>query len=231
MSDMDSAQAQDANPGDSGQANSPGDSQAEVISALTDKLNNIEGQLNSLRSEKDKGISKTNKRLSDFEARQEELILMQQYVEKYGSPEAAAREIAIDAMLQGQESPQAPAQQNQQQPGPAGQEANQPKEDNLVSLLGVSEKDPAFVALVSTGMSPNDAAVSLATQRNQANTNVPDNAASGISGGGMGTPQEGNQQTVLEQEYRQRLGKIRQGDFNAIGRLKDEMRGKGYEVY
>jgi hypothetical protein len=230
---MDSAANQSANSEEAGQANSPGDSQSEVISALTNQLKNLEGQLNSLRSEKDKGIVNTNRRLSEFEKRQEELVLMQQYVEKYGSPEEAARAMTIDAFIQGTEQSTEQQQVNQQQPGPADQGVNQTTEDNLVPLLlgENGEKDPAFVALVGTGMTPNDAAVKLATQRNQSAQQTPENQASGVSGGAVGAANQGTQQTVLEQEYRDRLSKIRQGDAGAIGRLKDEMRGKGYEIY
>ena len=233
MSITDSADLKGANPEGTGPANSPDNSQSEVISALEQRLKDAEGQLKSLRSDKDKGITNTNKRLSDFEKKQEELLTMQSYLKEYGTPERAAREMAVDAMLQ-MPTEQDQPQSNPQQTAPAGQEAKQTGEDNLVPLLGVDAKDPEFVTLLGAGMTPNDAAIAIATKRNQKNqVQVSDQQlASGASGAtGGGASPEGSQQSVLEQQYREQLSKIKQGDFRAIGRLKDEFRGKGYEVY
>ena len=221
-----------ANP-EGGEEISPDNSQTEVISALTEQLKNLEGQVNSLRSTKDKGISKTNQRLSDFEKKQEELVLMQGYLTEYGTPEQAARAMAIDALLQGEPEPIESQQQNLQAQNQASGESAQNKEDNLVPLLGVDEKDPAFVALVGTGMTPNEAATQVANQRyTQQQANNDPNAASGIAAGTTGgTTNQGTQQSVLESEYQQRLEKVRQGDWKAIGNLKDDMRKKGLEIW
>ena len=223
--------AQAAKPGE-GDVNSPDNSQTEDISALTAKLSSLEGQVNQLRSNKDTGIAKTNKRLSEFESKQEELVLMQDYLTEYGSPEKAARAMAIDAMLQGDTETQVPNQQNSQAQNPAGGENVQNENNNLVPLLGVDDKDPAYIALVGTGMTPNEAATQVASQRftnEQANNNP--NAASGIAPGGTGGGAGDTQQTVLESEYSERLSKVQQGDWRAIGKLKDDMRRKGFEVY
>lgn len=232
MSITDSAGEQNANSGNSGQANSPDNSQSEVLSTLTEQLKNLESQVNSLRSDKDKGVAKTNQRLSEFEKRQEELATMQAYLKEYGTPERAAREMAIDAMLQ------APAEQGQKQTSQSAQSVaaegtNQTQEDNLVALLNVNPNDPQFVKLLGQGLTPNDAAIQLASQRQQKQSQqATDNQAVGYSGAsGAGAGSAGTQQTALETEYKQRLSAIRQGDVDAIGRLKDEMRGKGYEVY
>ena len=62
-----------------------------------------------------------------------------------------------------------------------------PEDKNLVPLLGIDEADPAYVALVGTGMTPNEAATKLATQRNQAANDADPNAASGVATGGAGS--------------------------------------------
>lgn len=232
MSITDSTPNEAANPQEGGSANSPDNSQSEVISALVDRLGNIESQLNSLRSEKDKGVAKTNRRLSEFEKKQEELVTMQKYIEQSGGNlELAARNMAIDAMLIQDTPAQVPEQIPQSQPVVADGQTNQTQESNLVPLLlgPDGERDPGFVALVGTGLSPNEAAIKLAEQRQATPANP--NAASGISGAVSGSAPAGSQQTVLQQEYQQRLSKIRQGDWAAIGMLKDEMRSKGLEVY
>lgn len=233
MPDTDSAPTGDANQQDGGQANSPVGSDAEVISALTNQLKNLEAQVNSMRSEKDKGVSQTNKRLSEFEKKQEELLTMQKYVEKYGSAEDAARAMAIDAFIsQSGQEPQVPAQTQSPDEALAGQQQVQDADKNLVPLLlgPDGEKDPAYVQLVRSGLKPNDAAIRLAEQRKAAQQQHDPNAASGIVGSGSGGAGE-TQQTALEHEYRERLGKIKQGDWKSIGNLKDEMRKKGYEIW
>ena len=221
----------ESNPGEGGEL-SPDNSQTEVISALTSQLENLAGQVNQLRSGKDKSNAQTNRRLSEFEQKQEELVLMQGYLTEYGTPEKAARAMAIDAMLQGDPETQAPDNQNLQSQNLESGETTQNAENNLVPLLGVDEKDPAFVALVGTGMTPNQAATQVASQRaalEQANNNP--NAASGIAPGSAGGGAGDTQQSVLESEYSERLSKVQQGDWKALGKLKDDMRRKGYEVY
>ena len=221
----------ESNPGEGGEI-SPDNSQTEVISALTSQLENLAGQVNQLRSGKDKSNAQTNRRLSEFEQKQEELVLMQGYLTEYGTPEKAARAMAIDAMLQGDPETQAPDNQNLQSQNLESGETTQNAENNLVPLLGVDEKDPAFVALVGTGMTPNQAATQVASQRaalEQANNNP--NAASGIAPGSAGGGAGDTQQSVLESEYSERLSKVQQGDWKALGKLKDDMRRKGYEVY
>ena len=213
-----------------GEGNSPDNSQTEVISALTEKLSSLEGQVNSLRSGKDKSNAQTNRRLSDFETRQNELVLMQGYLAEYGTPEKAARAMAIDAMLQGEPETEEVAPENLQSQNPESGENAQNAENNLVPLLGIDEKDPAYVALVGTGMTGNEAATQLANQRFIQQQEGDPNAASGISPGGVGGAGD-TQQTVLEAEYRERLGNVRQGDWKAVGTLKDEMRKKGYEIW
>lgn len=233
MSDTDSAGQEGANPGDTGQANSPDNSQSEVISALEERLKNAEGQLNSLRSEKDKSVVKTNQRLSDFEQKQNELVVMQGYLEKYGSPEDAARQMAIDAMLQGDPNPEESQQSNSNPEGQANQDGAQAKENNLVPLLlGTDgEKDPAYVALVGTGLSPNDAAIQVANTRFIAAQQGDPNAASGIAGGTAGAPAQGAQQSVLESQYQEQLKNIPQGDWRAVSNLKDTFRKQGLEKW
>lgn len=233
MSEKDSALFdKDGNPVEGGQANSPADSTTEVISALTEKLSNVEAQLNSLRSDKDKAVTTTNQRLSDFEKSQNELVTMQNYLAKYGSPEEAARAMALDALIQAPPKQEEEPQSNSQDQGSQDQGTVQDEDKNLVPLLlgDEADKDPAYVALVGTGMTPNDAAVQLATQRSNAENNADPNAASGIATGGVGGVGE-TQQSVLENEYSERLTKVKQGDWKAIGQLKDDMRKKGYEVY
>ena len=226
---------QNTDPGanlEGGEGHSPDNSQTEVIAALTETLSRVEGQVNQLRSGKDKSNANTNKRLSEFESKQQELVLMQDYLTEYGTPEKAARAMAIDAMLQGEPESNVVQQQNLQSQNLAGGENTQNVENNLVPLLGVEEKDPAYVALVGTGMTPNEAATQVATQKAallQANNNP--NAASGVSGSGSTGAAGDTQQTVLEAEYSERLDKVKQGDWKAIGKLKDEMRRKGFEVY
>jgi hypothetical protein len=81
-------------------------------------------------------------------------------------------------------------------------------------------------------MTPNQAATQVASQRaalEQANDNP--NAASGFTPGGTGGAAGDTQQSVLENEYSERLDKVKQGDWKAIGKLKDEMRRKGFEIY
>ena len=221
----------ESNPGEGGEI-SPDNSQTEVISALTSQLENLAGQVNQLRSGKDKSNAQTNRRLSEFEQKQEELVLMQGYLTEYGTPEKAARAMAIDAMLQGDPETQAPDNQNLQSQNLESGETTQNAENNLVPLLGVDEKDPAYIALVGTGMTPNQAATQVASQRaalEQANNNP--NAASGIAPGSAGGGAGDTQQSVLESEYSERLSKVQQGDWKALGKLKDDMRRKGYEVY
>jgi hypothetical protein len=141
--------------------------------------------------------------------------------------------MAVDAMLHGSQETQEQAQGNLDQTGQANQEGTQAKEDNLVPLLKVDEKDAEFVSLVQSGLTPNQAAIQIASARDAQQGNINPNAASGVAGGSAagGTAGEGSQQSVLESQYQERLAKIPQGDWKALGNLKDEFRKNGLEKW
>ena len=230
MSDMDSAHNQNANSGEGGQADSPVNSDAEIVSQLEQQLKNMQSQIDSMRSEKDKGIAQTNRRLSEFAKQQEQFTKFADYLTRYETPAEAARQAALDALITGGEEKEI-KEQGSQVTDSAGQKTGAEEEPNLVPLLLGSdgEKDPQFVRLIAEGKSPNQAAIQIAQNRQQ-QKNVNQNAASGFIPG-QGNAPDNNKQTALQSEYRQRLEKIPQGQWKAITDLKSEFRKRGLEVW
>jgi hypothetical protein len=231
MSDKDSAGAGDANQQQPGPANSPVDSQPEAISALEAQIASLSKQVDSLRSNKDKAVVQTNRRLSEFEQKQEELTKLQAALDKYGSPEEAAWRLAMESLLQGEQS------LDQEQVVPSQQDVANPEdkagksEDNLVALLGVDPEDAEYNKYLSAGNSPNDAAIKVAENRRKRQLQEDPNAASGVAGSGQGGALEGASESALKQDYQERLSKLQQGDWKGISMLKSEFRKKGLDIW
>lgn len=229
MSVTDSAVQPDANQEPTGQANSPDYSGDATVATLLSEVTQLKAQVNSLRSEKDKSVVRTNQRLSEFEERQAQLVAMAKAIEQYGSPDEAARQMAITELLQGSNT-QITAPPAEQTTAPAGQDNVAPQETDLVTLLGVNPSSAEFIAEISSGKTANQAAIAIASAR-AAGDNVNPNAASGLNTGGKGGAPDAATQSALEARYQNELSTVPQGDWRAIVALKNKYRRDGLEKW
>jgi hypothetical protein len=185
----------------------------------------LEAQQRAEQSRKDRGVAATNKKLADVQA---QLTKVQGYLAKYPDPEIAARWMAFDDFMGGGEqeepAPQVPA-------GPPQVSGGQPAkpggiDPELLALLGVDQSDPYFVAEMSSGKTPLEAAMTVAKSIRQASAPNP----AGIQPTGAAAP-TATQKAALTDAYTKEISQVRRGDWAAIANLKEKYRKKGLDIW
>ncbi len=196
-------------------------SSAEFTEAQLEQLGNyfdtrIERQAQSL---KDRRIPAQQRKLDEFEQR------LAQYAAKTGQPldKNAIREMQIDELL---------AQRGHASPPVAPGRAERDKEPvDLAAIIKAADldaNDPQVLQLaVQHAGNADKLKISLSDYKVKKTTGTAPGAASVVQPAGKSAP---SNEIVLQQEYRQKLSKIKRGDTRAIFDLKREYKEKGLRV-
>lgn len=191
-----------------------------TLEAAWQKIAQLEAQMRAAQSNKDKGVARVGR---EVKVLSEQFARYEQYREKFGSPEEAQRQMAIDDFLAERNGTERPAAAV---PAPAGvAPAKQaPSVDaDALELLGLGRNDADVIASIADGKTSLQDFVALAKAR-KAKAPPPNDATVLPSGGGSSVNPD------LQAEYQSRL-KGMQGNVDAIAALKTEYRKKGLQVW
>jgi len=223
MSDTDNANAQAGGTPSQEQLSQQGQQQSSPVDAATlqAKISQLESEINSLRSGKDKAVAKTNKRLSDFETQ----LARYETLRAKLDPEDAMFRMKAEALFGegGEEEKPADA-------GDAGKKSLGVDAETL-AVLGIEPSDPGVTELLLQGKTSLQDFIDYAKLLRQKRTGQSPKPSTVFSvGSGMVTTSE-EEKASLSRAYSEELKLIRPGDVWKFTELKKKYRAKGLEVW
>jgi hypothetical protein len=231
---MDGAQSGDANA-EGGQQHSSVNAVEQQLSELAKLVGDLSGQVKALQGGKDRGVHNTQKQVDALQNQIKELTEAQEYLAKYEDPAEAARQQMLDRMIRQGSVDSQTGSQGADKTGSANLEQTQSDADKeLFELLGVDAAGEDYIKAVSSGLSPLEAAKTVAKANQVAQQQDP-NAALGIGGGGGGaTGITGSQKQILQSQFEAEMEEKKdelQGNPWFIEEVKRKYREKGLDVW
>lgn len=231
MSDMDGALKGDANA-EGGQQHSSVNAETEELKKMVVEL---QGQVRALQGNKDRTNVQNKKEIDQLNKRIGEFTEMQQYLEKYGDPSEAARQMELDRMIREGKGLGESNVSGADEAGVASLQKSQATADEeLFELLGVDATSPEYAKAIAQGLSTIEAAKAVA-RANRAAGAIREGEAAGISiGGGGSTGISGSQEQILQSQYEAELEERKaelQGNPWNIELLKRKYREKGLNIW
>lgn len=210
--------------GSQGQSDSNSSSASPSQSDLEKRLAYLETQYNALKSEKDRGISKVEKKVDSFEKKFAEVQLLMK-------ERGISQDEALDRIRLRDEIDDLKAQiggSTAARPSPVGNVAGEAADKaKVLAQYGLNENDPDVAAALQSESDVEKAALRVAFKRSQ---KQPDPAAAPATS----TSTQATNQGDLQAQYQKRLA-----DMRAAGRpspmqiadLKAEYRKKGLDIW
>jgi len=120
---------------------------AVTLEALHKAVTMLTGEVNALKSGKDKGIAKVATKVNDLE---ETIKQYEKYRQEYQTPDKALREMKVDAMLSGRENG---SYSTDVLDGKSGNSAQPAGVDytGFINAMGLQANDAEVVAAITTG--------------------------------------------------------------------------------
>lgn len=210
--------------GSQGQSDSNGSSASPSQSDLEKRLAYLETQYNALKSEKDRGISKVEKKVDSFEKKFAEVQLLMK-------ERGISQDEALDRIRLRDEIDDLKAQiggSTAARPSPVGNGAGEAVDKaKVLAQYGLNENDPDVAAQLQSESDVEKVALRVAFKRSQ---KQPDPAAAPATSASTQATNQGD----LQAQYQKRLA-----DMRAAGRpspmqiadLKAEYRKKGLDIW
>jgi hypothetical protein len=231
---MESGQGTGAGAAPQSPASPSGDQQSSStnvsLETVLKRMGDLEAQLRGLQKVKDKGTNKLQKQVKSIS---EQVGKVQQYIERYGSTEEAARQMALDGLLGEDDSeddyePDVPVAKGKAKPKLQAS-ADAEVDHDLLDLIGVDVNDPELVQRVQNGESYLDAAKSIGMSRKSPQQQQVSAAALGP--GGAGSKVE-TTQAALRASYDAEVAKLpRPAPIIQLEEIKRKYRRQGLDVW
>ncbi len=197
-----------------------------TLETVLQKLVDLDKQVRGLQKVKDKG---TNRLQKQVQAQAEQLKKVAAYIERYGSPEEAARQIALDGLLgdagDDDDEPEVPASDDKSK---SKQAASVDVDDELLTLLGIEPNDPELMRRIKDGMSQLDAAKAVANAKRSSQSSA---SAAALGPGGGGQAAE-TKMAALRSQYDEETAKLgRPAPIHQLEEIKRKYRKQGLDVW
>jgi len=187
----------EASPPATEQGSPSGESQLE---AALKKINELDGQVRALQSDKDRGVARVSKEVKDLS---KQIERYEQWKELGKSKEEALRELQIDELLASSQPESAevpPKEEPAVQPKAAGEEYLNP----YLESLGLEDSDPDVIDILRKNRDPASRIIAMSElSKSRKQAQAPPNPAAVQPTGAGGAVQPETLESVTEQLNRE----------------------------